>query len=397
MKTKRTVQGWGVVQLGDVLSRVQKPVAVEPDELYREIGIRSHGRGIFHKDQVTGGSLGDKRVFWVEPDCFVTNIVFAWEGAVAQTTQAEAGMIASHRFPMYKPASDLLDLDFLTYFFKSRYGVHLLGLASPGGAGRNKTLGQQEFLQLEIPLPLLAEQRKIADILNTWDTAINLTAQLIAAKQRRKQGLMQRLLTGEVRFGEFEGPAWKMFPVAEFATRSSAKFDPQKQADLLPCIELEHIAQETGQILDTIPVQGQQSIKNRFHAGQVLFGKLRPYLRKYAQPQFDGVCSSEVWVLNGTANVCTNDYLFYLVQTSDFVAAANATSGTKMPRADWEHLSQKSFLLPPLDEQAKIVAVLRVCDEELALHQQKLAALRRQKQGLMQRLLMGEVRVSTGF
>ena len=109
--------------------------------------------------------MGNKSVFWIQPDCFVVNIVFAWEHAIAKTTQAEVGMIASHRFPMYKPKKGVLDLDFLLYYFKTARGKHLLGLASPGGAGRNKTLGQGEFAKLKIPVPSLAEQKRIVEVL----------------------------------------------------------------------------------------------------------------------------------------------------------------------------------------------------------------------------------------
>lgn len=144
---------WKTAPLRDLLQRVRKLVKVEADKEYQEIGIRSHGKGIFYKGKRTGVSLGNKSVFWVEPNCFVVNIVFAWEQAVAKTITAEQGMIASHRFPMYKPKDGVLDLDFLVYYFKSPRGTYLLGLASPGGAGRNKTLGQEEFLNLSIPLP----------------------------------------------------------------------------------------------------------------------------------------------------------------------------------------------------------------------------------------------------
>ncbi len=78
--------------------------------------------------------MGDKRVFWVEPDCLVLNIVFAWEQAVARTTKSEAGKIASHRFPMFRPKKDKVDLDFVLYFLKSKWGNKLLELGSPGGA-----------------------------------------------------------------------------------------------------------------------------------------------------------------------------------------------------------------------------------------------------------------------
>ena len=112
-------KGWKDIELGDALKRIKRPVELDPSMMYREIGIRSHGKGIFHKEERTGESIGEKSVFWVESDCFVVNIVFAWEQAIAKTTANEKGMIASHRFPMYKPARDMLDLDYLVYFFQS--------------------------------------------------------------------------------------------------------------------------------------------------------------------------------------------------------------------------------------------------------------------------------------
>ena len=82
---------WTVCAFDECLERVERPVDVQADELYTQIGIRSHGKGLFHKEPVTGESLGNKAVYWIEPDCFVLNIVFAWEQAIGKTTQAEAG------------------------------------------------------------------------------------------------------------------------------------------------------------------------------------------------------------------------------------------------------------------------------------------------------------------
>tara|TARA_R110001592_G_scaffold162584_2_gene395975 strand:+ start:100022 stop:101299 length:1278 start_codon:yes stop_codon:yes gene_type:complete len=192
-------EDWELKHILDITQRVKKSITPEPETLYREIGIRSHCKGIFHKEEVTGASLGNKSVFWIQPDCFVVNIVFAWEHAIAKTTEAEVGMIASHRFPMYKPKKGVLDLDFLLYYFKTARGKHLLGLASPGGAGRNKTLGQGEFAKLKIPVPSLAEQKRIVAVLSEADREIELLKQQIVTLKEQKKGLMQKLLTGEIR------------------------------------------------------------------------------------------------------------------------------------------------------------------------------------------------------
>ncbi len=188
-----------IKSVSQVVTKIRNGFTPKPDDLYREIGIRSHAKGIFHKEPVTGMSLGNKSVFWIEPDCFVVNIVFAWEQAIAKTTEAEVGMIASHRFPMYKPKEGVLDLDYLLYFFKSAKGKNLLELASPGGAGRNKTLGQSEFLKLKIPVPPVEEQMKIVRLLNAADKEIELQKHKIEAIKLQKKGLMQQLLTGKKR------------------------------------------------------------------------------------------------------------------------------------------------------------------------------------------------------
>ena len=187
---------WPLRPIGDLLERVVKPVKIEPDREYREIGIRSHCRGIFHKPPVTGQQLGSKRVYWVEPGCFTVNIVFAWEQAVAMTTTAEKGMIASHRFPMYRAINGHLLPEYAHLYFSSPRGKYDLGIASPGGAGRNKTLGQEEFKRLELPVPPTSIQKQVVDIARTWSRAIDQLGAIIASKERLRTGLLQQLLQG---------------------------------------------------------------------------------------------------------------------------------------------------------------------------------------------------------
>jgi type I restriction enzyme S subunit len=151
-----------MVHLGEVLRHVPRPITPKLDTPYREIGIRSHGRGIFHKSPVTAADIGAKRVFGIDPGDFVLNIVFAWEGAVAVVSDAETGMIASHRFPTFLPDPLRLDVRYLVLYFRTRSGLDLLGRVSPGGAGRNRTLSRTAFLEQPIPLPPLPEQCRIA-------------------------------------------------------------------------------------------------------------------------------------------------------------------------------------------------------------------------------------------
>ncbi|MFG1284521.1 restriction endonuclease subunit S [Xanthobacter autotrophicus] len=147
--------------MGEIAPLVRRPVLTRAEELYREIGIRSFGKGVFHKAPVTGLDIADKRVFTVEPGDLLFNIVFAWEGAVAVATEAERGMIGSHRFLTCVTDKSKADARFLNYWFTQAEGRDQLLRASPGGAGRNRTLGVEKLAAIHVPLPPLDEQRRI--------------------------------------------------------------------------------------------------------------------------------------------------------------------------------------------------------------------------------------------
>lgn len=188
-----------LVPLYDLLQKVSEPVVVDPDLTYREIGIRSHGKGIFRKEDVTGQSLGSKRVYSIIPGCLTLNIVFAWERSIAVTTEHEFGMIASHRFPMFRPDRSRLLPEYVLQFLLSKKGTEALQLASPGGAGRNRTLSQTTFLKTAIPLPTLEEQRKVVALIEIVDREIGFLNRELRTLKSQKKGLMQKLLTGQIR------------------------------------------------------------------------------------------------------------------------------------------------------------------------------------------------------
>lgn len=393
---------WQMVKLGQVLQRVRRPVDVEADKTYHEIGIRSHGKGIFYKEPTTGAALGEKAVFWVQPDCFIVNIVFAWEQAVAKTAASEVGMIASHRFPMYKPKEDTLDLDYVVRFFKTPLGKYLLGLASPGGAGRNKTLGQEAFLDLSIPLPPYPEQRKIATILGTWDEAIALTERRIAAGQQRKGALVQDLLEGKVRFPDYVGQEW-----VPIRLRDISLVNPPKPAGLSEDTDISFVAMadvsEDGQIVN-IKRMRYCKIKSSFTPFQqhdVLIAKITPCFENgkgalvRALETECGFGSTEFHVLRANPDRVLPEYLYYHTVARDFkrrgTSSMVGSAGQKRVQKDF--IATYEIMLPSLPEQRRIAEVLAACDRELDLLARKRDALQRQKRGLMQQLLTGRVRV----
>ena len=159
------------VRLGNVLELQRRKVALDASEEYIEVGLRSFGKGVFHKPAVTGAELGNKKIYRVEPGDLVISNVFAWEGALAVASESEFGLIGSHRFMTWIPRhADRVDVRYLWHYFLSEPGLLHLRRASPGSAGRNRTLGITAFENTKIPLPDLSEQQRIAARLDRVST-----------------------------------------------------------------------------------------------------------------------------------------------------------------------------------------------------------------------------------
>ncbi len=245
------------------------------------------------------------------------------------------------------------------------------------------------YLDEPIRLPALIIQRKVAAILEAATESLARTDALIAAKREQKRGLMQQLLTGKVRFPGFTEP-WRTVRLEQVASLRNDKTIPSKESQIR-CIELEHIEQGTGEVVGSAPASSTVSSKTAFQPGDVLFGKLRPYLKKFALVDFAGCCSTEIWALVTDQSAVTPGYLRLLVESTPIQRSANATSGTKMPRADWDVVAATSVQLPSFSEQSRITAIIGAIESELRLLQQQRTALATQRRGLMERLLSGDI------
>lgn len=141
--------------------------------------------------------------------------------------------------------------------------------------------------------------------------------------------------------------------------------------ELMPYIGLEHIEESKLRLNAIGSSENVASNKFRFQAGDTLFGKLRPYFRKVIKPSFDGICSTDIWVLNPQKGI-DKDFLFYFFANQELVDISySASSGTRMPRADWDFLSQTVWNIPPIEEQKAIAEVLSSLDDKIdLLHRQ---------------------------
>lgn len=160
------------VPMAEIAPLVRRPIEVDPDGTYPEVGVRSFGRGTFHKPSLNGVEVGNKRLFAIREGDLLFNIVFAWEGAVAVAGAADDARVGSHRFLTCVPDPRRATSRFLRFFFLTSEGLKLMGAASPGGAGRNRTLGLKALEAITVPSPSLDSQLRFDDLQRRADGVI---------------------------------------------------------------------------------------------------------------------------------------------------------------------------------------------------------------------------------
>lgn len=330
-------------------------------------------------------------------------------GVPAVVLAAPKDLLCGYHLALIRPRSDAVDPVFLAKQIAhpriSRYYARLAnGLTRYG-----LTNAVVEFTPVWLPEP--EEQRRAAHILREIDEAILKTERLIAKLKAIKQGLLHDLLTrglddnGELRDPERcpeqfkETPLgvrpkdWTLCALADIATLRIEKTVGAKDGSK-PYVGLEHIASCDPVLLGTAGAASSVSINSVFYRGDVLFGKLRPNLRKSLLAPFDGYCSTDILVLQPNAgfDVRFVSRVFQLEEVFD--EAVRTAEGTKMPRTSWARLKGFSVFVPDDDsERAAIADILDAAEARSKAEEAYLSKLKAIKKGLMQDLLTGRVRV----
>lgn len=386
-----TPDGWCCSPLKNYLVENKRPIKLCDNEVYDLVTVKRSRGGVERRERLLGKNISVKSQFKIKHGDFLISKRQIVHGACAIVPKNLDGSIVSNEYSILG-SNGLICLDYLQHLSHSLYFQQTCFHSSIGVHIEKMIFKLDRWLNWPFNLPPKSEQERIAKILSTWDKAIATTEQLIGNSQQQKKALMQSLLTGKTLLPGFE-EEWIPFAVERFLTLRKEKFNPKLSEERNICIELEHIEQGAGVLNGTSITNNQMSDKSRFYTGDILFGKLRPYLRKYWFADFSGVCSTEIWVFKNQADKCLPEYLYQLIQTDHFIDGTNISSGTHMPRADWKVVKDIVFKLPPLPEQQKIAQILTAADNEIELLQKKLAFLKQEKTALMQQLLTGKRRV----
>jgi type I restriction enzyme S subunit len=391
---------WRVVKLGDVadLTMGQSP----PSSTYNTVG-----KGIpFLQGKAEFGEIYPKPAKWCSAP-----LRTAKRGSVLVSVRAPVGdaNLANQDFCIGRGLAALSGKQLLVNEFLFFYLLDSKSLLEEQGTGSTfKSINKAILTNFPIPLLPLAEQRAIAEALRAVQEAQEATGRVIAAARELKQSLMRHLFTygpvpveqaDRVPMQETElGPLpahWRVVRLGEVVSLRKGTISPAEVPNAR-YIGLEHI--DSGEI--TIKRFGHasdtKSAKAIFQAGDILYGKLRPYLDKAALAEWGGVCSTDILVLIPLQV----DPLFgaYLMHSSHVLNHAIATTtGVNHPRTSWKALSQCMIPLPPLAEQREIARILQTVDEKIRAEEARRQALEALFKTLLHDLMTARRRLPVEF
>ena len=362
----------------------------------------AHGVPVIRGQNISGQWVSGSFVFVTPMKAKSLEANLAYPGDIIFTqrgTLGQVSLVPGKPFSVYLVSQSQMKLSvdrkvadplFLFYFFTSYEQQKSI-------QGRTIQTGVPHInlgILCEIPvrLPPLAEQHAIAEALSDVDDLLRALEALIAKKRAIKQATMQQLLTGKTRLPGFRG-AWETKRLGEIAFIRNQKVLPSSVGIDTPCIELDQIGQGSGRLLECSTAQYSTSSKYRFFSGDVLFGRLRSYLRKFWHADRDGICTTEIWPLMTDSQKADSGFLHAIVQSDRFIEAASVSYGTHMPRADWGVMRNFEVRLPQVCEQRAIATVLSDMGTEITALERRWDKTRTIKQGMMQQLLTGRVRL----
>jgi type I restriction enzyme S subunit len=285
-----------------------------------------------------------------------------------------------------------LEPDFLKYLLLAE-GKDLLRFAS---GSVHQTIYFPEAKAFHVCIPERSEQQRIVAIL---DEAFEGLATAKANAEKNLQNALA-LFEGYSRsvFNQHTGGAARR-ELAEVCSINSKLVDPRKPAFLdLTHVGAGNIVSNTGELVQLKTAREEELISGKFlfDESTVLYSKIRPYLMKVARPDFNGLCSADMYPLTAKAGVLSRDYLFHLLLSKNFTDyAITGSARAGMPKVNREHLFAYTSWIPPFARQVEIAKTLDALHAETqaleAVYRRKLAALDELKKSLLHQAFGGQL------
>ena len=397
-------EGWIETTFDKVLQVIQRKVDMQDETEYQLVIAKRSRGGIAPRSVLKGKDILTKTQFYIRYDDFLIARRQIIHGACGVVPLELDGAIVSNEYSVLR-VKEGLHLQYLNYFSHTVFFQQTCFQASVGVDVEKMIFKINDWLRYKVYLPPLDEQRRIAEILGEWDKAIALTERLIEAKQRRKKGLMQQLLTGKTRFGEFSGE-WREVRLEEvsdlFFSNVDKKIYPEEMSVRL-CNYMDVYSNfyiTNGMAFMLGSAKEREIEKYSLFKGDVIITKDSETpddianAAVVAEDLENTICGYHLAVIRSDKKKVDGTFLMHYLHhptvNNQFARLANGVTRFGLITTSVKHAKIR---LPSLDEQRRIAAVLQACDTEIELLEQKVSALKRQKKGLMQQLLTGKVRV----
>jgi type I restriction enzyme S subunit len=294
-----------------------------------------------------------------------------------------------------------LDVNFLANLLLSPRLMYVYERIASGSLIEKKRVHFSEFRNILLPLPPLPEQRKIAEILSSWDKAIELLEQLITAKRKLKQGLMQQLLTGKKRFKEFESSKWETYHFKEIFKRVTRK-NTIGNSNILTISGNHGLINQRDFFNKRIAadkLDGYYLLKKGEFAYNKSYSNGYPLGAIKRLDRYEAGVLSTLYICFKISNPSVNsDFLAHYFEAGILNQQIYGIAQEGARNHGLLNISVTDFFeillrLPSLSEQQKIASILSTADTEISTLEKQLAAYKQQKRGLMQQLLTGKKRV----
>ncbi|MBT8882727.1 hypothetical protein BTH60_05570 [Lactobacillus delbrueckii subsp. bulgaricus] len=310
-------------------------------------------------------------------------------GTIKRLEKYPQGVVSS-LYIAFKPNSSISS-DFMAQYYESNNWHKEIYKCAAEGARNHGLLNvpPSDFFATNLNIPITkSEQLKIGRLLNAVDQTITLHEEKKRQLERLKSALLQKMFADKsgyppVRFEGFSDK-WEQVKYGEIFQRRSKM---GVSTPTLPSVEYDDINPGMGTLNKEPKSKGISKRGIYFNPGDVLFGKLRPYLKNWLFACFEGVAVGDFWVL--TSSKIDHGFTYSLIQTPGFQYIANLSSGSKMPRSDWGLVSNARTFIPINHlEQERISSVLFGLDHAITLYEHKLEILNKIKSFLLQNMFI---------
>lgn len=370
--------GWVKAPLGEFLEEVKRPLRMKDETEYDLVTVKRSRGGVIRREHLLGKEIAVKNQFYIETGDFLISKRQIVHGACGIVPKEMSGSIVSNEYSVLivkKP----FDIQFLGYLSESIYFQQTCFHSSIGVHVEKMIFKLDRWLKWPFNLPPFKEQTKIAQIIMTWDKAIETTERLLICSQLKKRALMQQVLKGKKRFPNFSDK-WKTVPLNKVCNITKGKqlnkntlFDSGSFSVINGGITPSGYCETFNTDANTITIsEGGNS------CGYVSFLK-EPFW-----------CGGHCYALKEVK--LNNNYLYQFLKFIE-PTIMRLRVGSGLPNIQKKAIESVKILMPTIAEQELIAKVLTSADEEIESLQKKLYCLKLEKKALMQQLLTGKKRV----